>query len=222
MANFDKYDEEYQHIINTISRKLKQLPNFAGERRKIAIKETEKEIEDAEQLIKQMDIDAANHPMRARLQPRIRTYQQDLIGHRRELQRAVTMPSSNSMRDDLFSGASQDYQVQYQDQRAAILAGNAKLDVTSERLANAHRLGVESENIGASVLGELHGQRQQIIRATNKLDEVDDSMKSGRTILRGMARRVVTNKLILMIIIILLLIAIGLIIYLKWLRPISK
>eukprot|EP00026_Physarum_polycephalum_P015451 Phypoly_transcript_16141.p1 GENE.Phypoly_transcript_16141~~Phypoly_transcript_16141.p1 ORF type:complete len:222 (+),score=32.78 Phypoly_transcript_16141:105-770(+) len=221
MASFDAYEQEFQKVYSLILRKINSLPNFAGERKKVAIRETEKEIEDAETLIRQMDqeINATNNnPMRARLQPKVKGYQADMQKARRELQRAATQASNATNRDDLFSGASQDYQVQFLDQRTSILAGNDRLGQTSDRLQNAHRIAVQNETIGSNVLGELHGQRQQIIRATNKLDEVDDHVRTSRTILTGMARRVATNKMILAFIILMLLAAIGLIIYLKWIR----
>jgi vesicle transport through interaction with t-SNAREs protein 1 len=50
------------------------------------------------------------------------------------------------------------------------------------------------------------------------LDEVDDHVRTSRTILTGMARRVATNKMILAFIILLLVAAIGSIIYLKWIK----
>jgi vesicle transport through interaction with t-SNAREs protein 1 len=222
MSNFDAYDQEYQKVYSLILRKIKSLPNFAGERKKVAIRETEKEIEDAESLIRQMDqeINATNNnPMRARLQPKVKGYQTDIQRARRELQQAATQASNATNRDDLFAGGgNQDYQVQFLDQRTNLLAGNERLGQTSDRLQNAHRLAVQNETIGTNVLGELHGQRQQIIRATNKLDEVDDHVRTSRTILTGMARRVATNKMILAFIILMLVAAIGLIIYLKWIR----
>lgn len=52
-----------------------------------------------------------NNPMRAKLQPRVKGYQQDIQKAKKDLQRAATLASNSITRDDLFSGASQDYQV---------------------------------------------------------------------------------------------------------------
>jgi len=221
MSNFDAYESEFLKINQLIQRKIKGIPNFAGERKKVAVRETEKEIEDGEQLLRQMDqeLNVGSNPLRARLQPKVKGYQADLQRARRELQQAATL-SSNSTREELFSGASADYQVQFQDQRMGLLAGNEKLGQTTDRLQNAHAIALRNEQIGASVLVELGGQRQQLVRTNNKLDEVDDHVKTSRTILTGMARRVATNKLILAFIILLLVGAIALIVYMKWIRPV--
>jgi cell division protein FtsL len=50
----------------------------------------------------------------------------------------------------------------------------------------------------------------------HQVQDVNDNMKTTRTILLGMSRRVITNKIILVLIILLLIASIGVIIYLKW------
>jgi len=218
MSNYEGYEEEFQQINGTITRNIKMLPNFAGERKKVAIRETEKEIEEAEQLLRHLEIEASNHPERVRLQPKVKGYQTDIQKAKKDLQR-VSNVSSNSIRDELMSGANQDYQVQFLDQRSGLLAGTEKLNNTTDRVQNAHRIALQTEQIGTEVLGNLHGQRNQIIKGIERLDSVDDNMKQSNTILTGMARRVVTNKIILLFIILVLLGIIGMIVYLKWIRP---
>lgn len=219
MAKFEGYEAEFNHINVTIQRNIGLLPNLAGEKKKLVIKESEKELEEAEQLLKQMEIDTANSTNRLKLQQKVKQYQGDLQRVRRELQKASNAVSTSMMRSDLLAGGgAQDYQVQYMDQRQGLLAGTEQLNVTSNRASNAHRVALETEQIGTNVLSELHGQRQQLIRANNKLDDVNDDMKHSRSILSGMARRVATNKLILAVIILMLMGIIGIIIYLKWIR----
>jgi len=221
MPNFDAYEQEFLKVSSLIQRKINSIPNFAGERKKVAIRETEKEIEDAEALLRQMDqeTNTGSNPLRAKLQPKVKGYQVDIQRLKRDLQKAASTASNSlSNRDDLFAGASQDYQAQFLDQRSTLLSGNERLGQTSDRLQNAHRIAVQNEQIGTQVLGELHGQRQQILRTGTKLDEVDAHVTTSRTILSGMARRIATNKLILAFIICLLIAAISGIVYVKWIH----
>jgi len=218
MANFERYEEEFKQIITTTQRNIGLLPNLAGEKKKMVIKESEKELEEAESLLKQMEIDANNSTSRLKLQQIIKGYQGDVQRMKRELQKSSSAVSQSMMRNDLLAGGSQDYQVQYMDQRQALLAGTDKLNTTTNRVANAHRVALETENIGTNVLGDLYDQRQKLQRANDKLDNVNDDMKQSRSILSGMARRVATNKLILAIIIVMLMGIIGMIIYMKWIR----
>ena len=99
--------------------------------------------------------------------------------------------------------------------------------------------------MGTQALGELRQQRDQLVRANDNLDAVDDTMyvadggcfqcasddgvrvpsllyrRSNRKVIRGMQRRTVTNKLILGCIIIVLLLAILGVLYFVWLRPLT-
>ncbi len=56
-------------------------------------------------------ISSPSNPLRPKLFPKVKGYQGDLQRARRDLQRASTAVSNQSNRDDLFSGAQQDYQV---------------------------------------------------------------------------------------------------------------
>jgi len=222
-GSFEAYEQEFLKVTQLLQRTINSIPNFAGERKKTAVREAEKDIEDAEQLIRQMDkeINMGSNPNRTKLTPKVKGYQTDVQRIKRDLQRSATS-SSNNTRDELLSGATQDYQVQFLDQRSKLIAGNEKIEQTSGRLQNAHRLAIQNEQIGTAVLTDLQGQRDQLIRTGKKLDDVDDDVKTSRTILTGMARRVATNKLILAIIIVLLLGGIILIVYMKWLRPLPN
>jgi len=219
MANYESYEEEFNIINAGVQRNINLLPNLPGERKKVAMKETEKQIEEAEQLLRQMDISTNSHPMRAKLQQKVKGYQGDIQRARRELQKASTAVSNSLTRNDLLAGGgSQDYQGLYLDQRQGLLAGTDKLNTTTDRVNNAHKISIQTEQIGAEVLGEMGVQRTQLLRANERLDGVGDNMKQSRTILTGMARRVATNKLILAIIILLLMGTIGMIVYMKWVR----
>jgi len=185
----------------------------------MVIRESEKELEEAEQLLRQMELDSSNSTNRIKLQQKVKTYQGDHQRIKKELQKSSSAVNTSIMRNDLMAGAaSEDYQVQYMDQRQGLLAGTDKLNTTTGRIGNAHRIALETESIGTNVLSEMYGQRQQLVRAGDRLDNVNDDMKQSRSILSGMARRVATNKLILAIIIVMLMGIIGMIIYLKWIR----
>jgi len=220
MENFDEYEREFVNITNIISRKIKQLPNFAGERKKVAVREFERELEEAEQLLQQMENDSNNDPaLKVRASPKIKQYQADIVRFKKELSKAMTQTSNAQNREDLFAGASNDSQVQYMDQRQNLLSGTDHLNQTTDRLNSTHRVALQSEQIGAGILTDLSGQRQQLLAANGRLDAVDDNVKRSRVILTGMARRVATNKLILGVIIILLLGANALAVYLRWFKP---
>ncbi len=71
------------------------------------------------------------------------------------------------------------------------------------------------QELGTSILGDLHRQRETITHARDTLHGADDNIATARRVLAVMSRRLMTNKLIMVGIICLLLGAIGLIMYYK-------
>jgi len=129
--------------------------------------------------------------------------------------------SYGATKDSLFdrSGFDDgDLEVASMDQRQKVLYGNQKLDETSERIMRAQQTSAKSEEIGAEIIGALEEDREVLERAKRKLGTVNENMDETRWVVLGLARRMVTNKIILIFIILLLLASIAVIIYLKWLK----
>ena len=55
------------------------------------------------------------------------------------------------------------------DQRARLLRMGNRMDESTCRLQQAHRTVLETENIGASILGDLRAQRDTLTHAAGKL-----------------------------------------------------
>ncbi|MDP2437628.1 MAG: hypothetical protein Q8P67_17945 [archaeon] len=73
----------------------------------------------------------------------------------------------------------------------------------------------QNEQIGAEILGDLHENRETLVRVHDKLDDISDNMSIGSKFLRQMTFRLYQNIVILIIIILVELALMGLIIYLK-------
>jgi len=210
---YEQYEGEFSRKTAQIRDKISRAQTLQGERKKGAIQETQKHLEDAKQILQRMEQCTKNETReRARkLEPKNRGYSSDLARLQRELEHSslVAFP----MKDE---SAEYDYQVKEIDQRARLLSTAQKLDTTSDRLQNAHRIAIETEDIGTDVLADLGNQRQQLERTRDTLGIVNDNITKSRRILTSMGRRVATNKMILAFIIVILLAAIGLIVYFKW------
>jgi vesicle transport through interaction with t-SNAREs protein 1 len=62
-------------------------------------------------------------------------------------------------------------------------------------------------------MGELHDQRQTLIRAKERVSEVRDTTRSAGGVLKSMSRRETCNKLMLYGVIVFLVIVIGVVAY---------
>lgn len=104
---------------------------------------------------------------------------------------------SSSDRDDLLSGG------RYRDtdspsdlesgtsqaQRQRLLQGTDKLQDSTRRLEESNRLALETEDIGAGILNNLRGQREQIESTRDTLYRADNSIDRASGTLKQMIRR---------------------------------
>ncbi|XP_017084464.2 vesicle transport through interaction with t-SNAREs homolog 1B [Drosophila eugracilis] len=77
------------------------------------------------------------------------------------------------------------------------------LQRTTESIQRSNQIAIETENMGAEVLGELGEQRESLLRTTRRLEDADQDLSKSRVIIRKLGREVLYNKIILILIIIL-------------------
>ena len=78
------------------------------------------------------------------------------------------------------------------------------------------RVSLSLQELGVSILQDLHRQRQTILHARDTLHGADDNISTARRTLAAMSQRVLQNKLIMIGIILLLVACIGLVLYFKF------
>jgi vesicle transport through interaction with t-SNAREs protein 1 len=207
---FDAYEAELKGLLENIERGIRFLNDAVGERRKVAVNETERALEEARSVLRKMGPVARDLPQRAQLQMRIRGYDSDLQRLERSLLVAVPTPGARagSGLEDAEAGL-----------RDKLRAGVDRLDRTGARLEHTEVVAHETEAIGVSVISDLHGQREVLEGVDTKLSVVDDNTSRARRMLINMARRIATNKLILALIIFVQLFTVFLIVFFKWIYP---
>lgn len=121
----------------------------------------------------------------------LRNHQSDVDALSRQLQ---SLDSDRSAlfgaryRDDpeLGEGAADDAHLA---QRQQLLSGTERLERSSGRLRESHRMALESEDIGRNVLADLGRQRETIMHTRDTLGESEGYTDRSIKTLRGMARR---------------------------------
>ncbi|EPE07794.1 vesicle transport v-snare protein [Ophiostoma piceae UAMH 11346] len=193
---FNTYEAEFRLVQADLDQKLDQIPDLSGEPRKAAISQAERALEEAEELISQMKLEKQNIPSasRTRVNQRFRNYEADVDGYKRRLR------GLSNDRAALFGsrytdnpGGSSDVHLE---QRQQLLSGTERLDRSTQRLKNSQALAHDTEAIGASTLADLERQRDVITHTTDMLLESEGYVDRSVKTLRGMARRMATNRLI--------------------------
>ncbi|KAK9452510.1 t-SNARE [Dipodascopsis uninucleata] len=192
---FASYESDFRLLYAEITQKIDQIPELATEPRKTAVRAAERALDEADEIVGQMAIELQNIAVshRGKLNIRLRGYRSDLDKAKRDLRKAGEV----SERQDLFgsrlkgqSGTSTvSSDEMSQDQRQQLLSGTDRLEASSQRLRDSQRLANETESIGANILTDLRGQREQIINSRNVLMEADTYVDKSIRTLRGMARR---------------------------------
>ena len=198
---FSSYEEDYSSLVASLGDKLGSLAKETGEERKVAVAQFERELAEAQDLIKSMDLAARGTAPaeKAKLQARVKSYKSDVAALKARLRDASTAAS----RDDLgLSGTSDG---ESDSQRSRLLAGTqrveAKMKAGTDKLKEAQRSIAETENVGASILGDLRQQRETIVRSSANLRGVSDQLERSGRKLREMGRRALANKLIMYVMI---------------------
>lgn len=213
---FNSYEAELKLVQADLSQKLEQIPELSGEPRKAAISQAERALEEADELLGQMRLEKSNIPTssRAKVNQRFRNYESDVDSSRRKL------ADLSSDRAALFGARYTDDPAGPSDihleQRQQLLSGTDRLDRSTQRLKASQALANETEDIGAGTLADLHRQRETIQHTHDRLMESEGYVDRSVKTLRGMARRMATNRIITISIITVLVLLIVLVIYSKF------
>ncbi|KAL1918615.1 uncharacterized protein VTP21DRAFT_2637 [Calcarisporiella thermophila] len=211
---FESYELDYAAIAQAIQTKLyHDLPKLKGEQRETILRVTDRELAEAEEIVNQMEIEVFNVPQfsQPRINARLESYRADLQRLKRDVKRVIhNFPNAYE-----YTTTSEDYDAGNFSQRAHLLSGYHRVVDANRRLDNANRIAVETESIGAGVLGALRQQREQIQFTQQELGQADVELERAHRTIRGIAWRAATNRMISSVILLAVVALIGLIVYSK-------
>ncbi|KAF8211227.1 vesicle transport v-SNARE protein N-terminus-domain-containing protein [Mycena galopus ATCC 62051] len=219
-ALFDSYEQDFQQFIDTIRQKLDgEGKDDSGEQRKASLRRAEMELDEADEMVSQMEIEIQGIPqsIRPQYQTRLRTAKADLTRYKKQykdvhaqLARSALLSSSShpgAFSSDEPYGPTSD--------RTRLLSGTQVLEDGTKRLQDSHRIALETENQGADILMNLRQQREQIINSRDTLQTANTSIDRAAGTLKGMIRRMYQQRVVTGAIILVLILLIGIILYEK-------
>ncbi|CAD5173438.1 unnamed protein product [Musa acuminata subsp. malaccensis] len=214
---FEGYERQYCEISAALSRKCTSAALLDGEQKKQKVSEIKSGVDDAESLIRKMDLEARSlqPSVKAGLLAKLREYKSDLNNLKSELKKITTVNPNQAAREDLLESGMADTLMVSADQRGRLMMSTERLNQSTERVKESRRTILETEELGVSILQDLHQQRQSLLHAHNTLHGVDDHIGKSRKILTAMSKRMDRNKWIIGGIIVALVLAIVLILYFK-------
>ena len=200
-SQFDSYESELKLVYADLNQKLDQiseLPSTSGEERKSALQAADRALEEAKELLDQLNLSKSSIPttLRSKINTRYRNHASDLDSYTRRLKqlRAAGKSAADNERAQLFgerytddpSGNPHDAALE---QRQQLLSGTERLGRSGDRLRESQRIALETEQIGAGTLADLHQQRNVIENTHQNLLQSEGYVDRSVKTLRGMARR---------------------------------
>nr|XP_045090727.1 vesicle transport v-SNARE 13-like [Aegilops tauschii subsp. strangulata] len=213
-----KFERQYCEISASLSRKCTAAASQEGEKLKQKASEIKSGIDGAEALIRKMDLEARNlqPSVRAGQLAKLREYKSDLNNLKGALKRITAGNGQQGAREELLESGMADTLVVSADQRSRLLRTTERQNQTTDRIRDSHRTMLETEELGVSIMHDLHQQRQSLLHANDTLHDVDDNIGKSRKIMGAMVRRMDRNKWIIGLLIALLVLAILVVLYFKF------
>ncbi|KIM46299.1 hypothetical protein M413DRAFT_441386 [Hebeloma cylindrosporum] len=198
-ALFESYEQDFRQFIETIQEKLEDNGGNDKEKRKSNLRRVQMELEEADEMVSQMEIEIQGIPqsVRAQYHSRLRSAKADLSKHKKLLADA----QAQLARSDLLSSSNNAYPSSDEpygpsSDRTRLLAGTALLEEGSKRLQQSQQIALETENQGADILMNLRTQREQIENSRNTLQQADLAIDRASGTLKKMVRRMYQQRAI--------------------------
>ncbi|KAF9483744.1 vesicle transport v-snare protein vti1 [Pholiota conissans] len=202
-ALFNSYEQDFRHIILSISEKLEGSgKNQQGEQRKAALRKVEIELDEADDIVSQLEVEIQGIPQSVKppYAARLKQAKADLTKYKK-LSKDL---HSQAARSDLLgsfkngsSSATSDDPYGERSDRTRLLAGTETLDDGSRRIQASTSLALEAEEHGVDILRTLRGQREQIENSRNTLQAADTHIDRATGTIKGMIRQMYKQRIIL-------------------------
>ena len=182
---------------------------------------------EAEALIRRMDLEArsvVDPAMKTPLLTKLRDYKSEMTNLKADSKRASAAASATSARGELLAGSELDdaYAPSSSTQRERLQSTTDRIGQTGDRIREGKKQLLETEELGVSILQDLHRQRETILHARDTVHGADDNIGKSRKILASMGRRAMQNKVVMYFVIAMLAFSIGMIVYYKLIHKSSS
>ncbi|TKY73357.1 Vesicle transport v-SNARE 13 [Spatholobus suberectus] len=214
---FEGYERQYCELSANLSRQCTAASALDGEQKKQKLSDINTGLDDADTLIRKMDLEARSlqPSMKASLLAKLREYKTNLNNLKSEVERVTSANVSLTARDELLESGKADTLAVSNDQKGRLLMSTERLNLSTDRIKESRRTMLETEELGVSILQDLHQQRQSLLHAHKTLHGVDDNISMSKKILSAMSRRMSRNKWIVGSLMTALVLAIIIILYFK-------
>ncbi|XP_022079576.1 vesicle transport through interaction with t-SNAREs homolog 1A-like isoform X2 [Acanthaster planci] len=212
-AAMEEFEHQFASISAEITTKINKIPQLTGNEKKQLSSSAERQIDEARELLEQMDLEVRTIPSsdRQKYSTRLRSYEAELTRLEKDLRKAkIAFRDGDASREELLGI---DDPRNSEDQRARLLDNTERLERSGKKLEAGYRMTIETEELGQGILENLHKDREKIQRSRARLRETDAGVGQSSRVLSGMMRRIIQNRILMVFLAIVFLAIIIIIIY---------
>ncbi|KAK7505473.1 hypothetical protein BaRGS_00003218 [Batillaria attramentaria] len=210
---FESLEDDLQAVLDDVKNRERRITSSSGEEKKNAIRQVERKLEEVALILQEMESEAKIAPISFRTQMlgKIRHFNSDV----EQISRNLKREGASGVRGADNYGFDREDRLEASN-RAKLMQGHQSLQRASDSIARSHQIAAETDQIGVEIIDELGQQRETLLRTKEKLSDTDAHLGRSRKILKSMARRMMTNKLILAVIILVEIAILGGLVYWKF------
>lgn len=220
---FSDYYKEFNTLLASSSESIstaKAVSETSASASNSALNEADRDIGEASDLLKSMELEAQSAPSESRISLRshVAKAREEVSRMKQELRAAriaLAQRKEESNRNELLGG----YSGGDTEDRTRMTDTTQKLEKGSEIITGSRRHIAETEAIGASILEDLQNQRNTILRARQNLGGVDGGLEQSGSIISTMQRRAVMNRIIVYVVLAIILVACVAIVFVRVFHP---
>ncbi|KAI5712284.1 hypothetical protein M8J76_001763 [Diaphorina citri] len=195
----ENYEQQYAIVNADITSKigkLKLLDQNDNGRRNIMI-EIDKQIEEVQELMEQMDLEIreVDPTTRPKYKTRIDSYRAELERLSQEYSKAKLPKNNTEYHVEYFSENSTNIN---EEQSQRLLDTSEEIERTGKHLETGYRIAIETEKIATDVLKDLESQRETLQRTRTRLRETNEDLSRSSRIISVIISRSLHHRLILM------------------------
>ncbi|XP_070608814.1 vesicle transport through interaction with t-SNAREs homolog 1A isoform X1 [Erythrolamprus reginae] len=209
-SDFEGYEQDFSVLTAEITNRIGKIPKIVGDEKRQLVSSVEKQLEEARELLEQMELEVREIPpqSRAMYSSRMKSYKQEMEKLDTDFKRS-RIAYSDEVRNELLGDDGNSSEIQ----RAHLLDNTERLERSSRRLEAGYQIAVETEQIGQDILENLSHDREKIQRARDRLRETDANLGKSSRILTGMLRRIIQNRILLVILAVIIIFAVLMVIF---------
>ncbi|KAM3835349.1 vesicle transport through interaction with t-SNAREs homolog 1A isoform 1-T1 [Vipera latastei] len=209
-SDFEGYEQDFSVLTAEITNRIGKVPKLVGDEKRQLVSNVEKQLEEARELLEQMELEVREIPpqSRAMYSSRMKSYKQEMEKLDTDFKRS-RIAYSDEVRNELLGDDGNSSEMQ----RAHLLDNTERLERSSRRLEAGYQIAVETEQIGQDILENLSQDREKIQRARDRLRETDANLGKSSRILTGMLRRIIQNRILLVILAVIIIFAVLMVVF---------